>query len=298
MAATAQNNTPAPVEAKETNVVVTTQNMINQFMEKGTLRLPPDYSPENALKSAWLILQETKTSSGGLALQNCSRPSIINALLDMVIQGLNPAKKQCYFIAYGQALVCQRSYFGDEALARRVMPGIEVFSGVVYEGDEFSYEIVRGRKSIVHRQKLENVHPDKIVAAYCGIVDADGVDLGAEVMTWEQIQASWGMSKTYKPEATKGTHHDFPDQMALRTVIRRRCKPIINSSNDELLLESVRRQEADSVEGDMDAEAAANANGAMLGVESLPDSSVIDATFTDDKANGAAPSEAEEEAPY
>jgi recombination protein RecT len=38
-------------------------------------------------------------------LQACTRDSIANALLDMAVQGLNPAKKQGYFIAYGKQLV-------------------------------------------------------------------------------------------------------------------------------------------------------------------------------------------------
>lgn len=268
---------PAPTTdrtpAKKPNVVVQTQAMINGFLNKGTLALPGDYSPENALKSAWLILQTVQDRDKRPALEVCTEASIINALLDMVIQGLNPAKKQCYFIVYGKSLTCQRSYFGDQALAQRVDPGIEIFSGVVYEGDEFSIEIARGRKSVSHKQKLENIDNDKIVAAYCGIVDANGEELGTEVMTWEQITQSWGMSKTYNPG--QGTHGDFPDQMALRTVIRRRCKPIINKSNDALLREAVQRQEMNSVDASIDAEAAELANRQSIGVESK----IVDAEF-------------------
>ena len=32
---------------------------IRQFIAGGELHLPADYSPENAMKSAWLMLQET-----------------------------------------------------------------------------------------------------------------------------------------------------------------------------------------------------------------------------------------------
>src|SRR5690606_31984762 len=133
---------------------------INELMRSRELHLPADYSVQNALKSAWLILQEVKDKDGRPALQVCTRDSIANALLDMAVQGLNPAKRQCYFIAYGQTLVCQRSYFGDMALVKRILPRAEIWFNVVYEGDEFEYEFDRGRKRIVkHHQKIEHVRP-------------------------------------------------------------------------------------------------------------------------------------------
>lgn len=264
------NNTPAQAESK--NAVVATQRLIDQYVQNGKLILPPDYSAENALKSAWLVLQTVVDKDRRPALQVCDYASICNALLDMVVQGLNPIKKQCYFIVYGKTLTCQRSYFGDVMLAQRIKPGIEVFSGVVYEGDKFSYRIERGRKSIVHEQELGNIKADKIIAAYCGIVDSDGVELGTEVMTIEQIRKSWAMSKVYQPG--KGTHGEFPDQMAMRTVIRRRCKPIINESNDALLLEAVRRQDVDQVDAEFEDVVAENANMNPISVDALPEPTI------------------------
>lgn len=53
---------------------------------QGNLELPNDYSPSNAMKQAWLqISQDNK-------LMSCNDTSKANALLDMVTQGLNPAK--------------------------------------------------------------------------------------------------------------------------------------------------------------------------------------------------------------
>ena len=36
---------------------------VEVFRESNELHLPDNYSPANAIKSAWLILQETKTSN-------------------------------------------------------------------------------------------------------------------------------------------------------------------------------------------------------------------------------------------
>lgn len=258
-AATAPVNNAPEIKNPTTEV----QKMIERFVAAGTLCLPPDYSAENALKSAWLTLQTVVDKDKKRALDVCSRESIVNSLLDMVVQGLNPQKKQCYFIVYGTALSCQRSYFGDQMLAERVQPGIEIFAAVVYEGDVFEYSMVRGRKVVTnHVQKLENQRADKIAAAYCGIVDANGTELGTEIMTIDQIKKSWAMSKTYSAGA--GPHGNFPDQMALRTVIRRRTKGIINASNDALLLASVQRQDMDAIDAEVEEEVAEKANGQII----------------------------------
>lgn len=253
------------------NVTTRVAKMVGDFLDKGTLHLPADYSPDNALKEAWLVLQTVQDKDKKPALQVCTEASVMNALLDMVIQGLSPVKKQCYFIVYGNQLVCQRSYFGDEVLAKRLTPGLELYSGVVYEKDEFEYQILRGKKTITkHIQKLENVDLRAIRAAYVGC-EINGIDMGAEIMTFEQIQKSWAMSKVYKPGS--GTHGEFPDQMSVRTVSRRRLKPIINASNDSLLLESIRRQDADAIDAEFEDEVQANANQTAITVEALPPAS-------------------------
>ena len=101
------------------DIVDSVMTRIEELQGSGRLQFPANYSPANALMSAWLMLQNTKDKNDKPVLQTCSRDSIYNALLDMVVQGLNPVKKQCYFIAYGSALTCQRSYFGAALLAKR-----------------------------------------------------------------------------------------------------------------------------------------------------------------------------------
>lgn len=260
---------------------------IRTLMQDRELHLPPDYSAENALKAAWLVLQETTDKNGQPVLAVCTKDSIANSLLDMVVQALTPAKKQCYFIAYGTTLVCQRSYFGDMALVKRILPNADIYFGVVYEGDEFEFELDRGRRVITkHSQKIENMKPDKIVAAYCVIEPGDGRPAHTEIMTWDQIKRSWRQSKTYKEQGGDTPHHAFPDQMALRTVIRRACKTVINSSSDDyLLLHHMHRSDALAAEAEMDAEVAVNANREVIDVEGT----VIDSKPADEAAEGPAP---------
>lgn len=140
------------------DVVDVVADKVKEFQNRGEINFPANYSPENALKSAWLILQSVTDRNGRPALQTCTKDSIANSLLDMVVQGLNPAKKQGYFIVYGNQLVFQRSYFGTMAVTKRVTGAKEILPMVVYEGDEFEFEIVRGKKRVTkHVQTLKSM---------------------------------------------------------------------------------------------------------------------------------------------
>ena len=222
--------------------LVTTK--LRAYTENKELVLPANYSIENALKSAWLTLQETVDKDKRLALQVCSQASIANALLDMAVQGLNPGKDQCYFIVYGTKLMCQRSYFGTMTVAQRVAGASDIWAEVVYEGDDFEYTISHNRKNVAkHTQKLDNVKPGAIVAAYCVIDFKGDKPAFTEIMTIDQIKKAWAKSKAH-PEAPDSTHSQFPEEMAKRTVVNRACKAMINSSSDDnLLLEHFNRSD-------------------------------------------------------
>jgi recombination protein RecT len=249
---------------KETVDVVAEK--IRQFKESGELHLPDNYSAENAMKSAWLILQNTVDRDKKPALQVCTKDSIANALLDMVVQGLNPAKKQVYFIVYGNQLSCQRSYFGTMAVTKQVADAKDIYAQVVYAGDEFEYELVKGEKVVTkHVQKIENVASDKIVAAYCVVELSDG-QKHTDIMTIGQIKKSWAKGK-----AGPAVQNDFSEEMAKRTVINRACKPIINSSNDShLMLETFNRIDSASVEKSAVDEIAEHANSETIDIVAEP----------------------------
>lgn len=255
---------------REDTVDVVAQK-VRQFQEAGELNFPANYSAENAMKQAWLALQEVKDKNGKPALEACTRDSITNSLLSMVVQGLSPDKKQCYFIAYGTKLALQRSYFGTMAVAKRVCPEIvDIYPEVVYEGDEFAFEKKRGRTMITkHVQKLENMNKDKIVAAYCSIFYSDGHE-ESTIMTIDQIKQAWKMSKT-NPVNDKGvisagsTHGKFTEEMCKKTVIGRACKPIINSSDDSsVLVRFAKASEQDGAYSEMRDDAADNANKIII----------------------------------
>jgi len=213
-----------------------------QGLEKeGNITLPKTYSVENALKAAWLVLQSTKDTNKKPVLRTCTPESIGEALYYMALQGLSPAKNQCYFIAYGDQLTMSRSYFGTVAAAKNVNREMKtVNSQVIYQGDEFTYEIVpeTGQKRVLsHKQEFANIDNTKIVGAYSIIIGTDGSIIHTEVMTYVQILAAWRQSRMNPVLANgslnpKSFHAKFTDQACLKTVIARACKMIINTSDD------------------------------------------------------------------
>lgn len=223
---TNQSNQMAVMQKDITDQV---SNRISQLQDDG-LALPKDYNPQNALKAAWFKLQQTKDRSNRPALQVCTRSSIANALLDMVTQGLSPAKTQYYFIVYGNEVQLQRSYFGTIAAVKRLSSVKDIDAQVVHQGDEFAIGADElGRIKVTKFvPKFENL--DKpIKGAFAFIELADGrVDY--TVMTQKQIQTSWGQSRQHNVQ------QKFGDEMAKRTVINRAAKMYINTSDDSDLL--------------------------------------------------------------
>lgn len=270
---------------KETADIVLSK--VQQFQKQGELDLPPNYSAANALKSAWLILQDTKDKDKNFVLNVCNKSSIANALLDMVVQGLNPAKKQCYFIAFGQNLTLMRSYFGTKAVALRLNKEIDdIYAEVVYEKDKLEYRIERGKRIIEnHTQKLENIDDSKIIAAYAVALDKNGEVVRSELMTMDQIKQAWKQSKMYPIDKdgnikVESTHGKFTAEMAKKTVTSRLAKHFINSSNDaDLIIQSVRRTDEMGAEAEAEAEVEEFANQEVIDItddndpEQIPDDS-------------------------
>ena len=255
------------------DVIDLVESKVKEFQQTGELHFPPNYSPQNALKSAWLILQETQDKDKNPALSVCTRESVANALLNIVIQGLSPSKKQVYFIVRGKKLCAERSYFGTMAVTKRLKSVDDIFAQVIFKDDDFVYTIDRGTKKVLkHDQKLDNIDTKNIVGAYCTIyyhsTDAEGtpqISEYTEIMSKAQIDTAWSKS------ATKGgVHVEFPEEMAKRTVINRTCKMFVNTSDDsDVLVEAFNNTAGGDFnkDGAVEQEIEDNANQEVIDVE-------------------------------
>lgn len=268
---------------------------IEQFQKDGSMILPKNYSVENHMKSAWLALQEVEDKEHHKALQICTKESIANSLLDMVLQGLSVSKKQGYFIVYGNILIFQRSYFGTIALAKRAGGMVsEPVANVIYDGDDFQYEIdpKTAKVAIVkHSQKLENIDNSKIKGAYALVTLADGTTQ-VTIMSMQQIRAAWGQG------ATKGNspaHKNFAEEMAKKTVIGRACKAIINSSDDAWLYDG-KEDDADSDKASIQRDAAQHSDVQIIDTTAVEFDDVSETSSSTDASRAQEPTP--EEAPY
>ncbi|HFU4561285.1 TPA: recombinase RecT [Streptococcus suis] len=204
---------------------------VSQMQNEG-LVVAPNYAPANALKSAFFAM--TNSPSGNL-LEKCSKESIANALLDMVVQGLSPAKTQCYFIPYGNTLKMTRSYFGTMKVVKQLSNVKDIWAEVVFEGDVLKIRNDNGRK-VLESHEIDWTNQDNaIIGAYCIIEKVDGERI-LTVMTKKEIDRSWQQSKN------KSVQNAFPQEMAKRTVINRAAKQFFNTSDDsDILIEAVNR---------------------------------------------------------
>lgn len=256
-----------PVVQPDRNIADAVLQRVKVFEETGNLNVPKDYSAPNALKIAWLMLQDTKTADKRPVLQACTKESIANALLKMIIQGLNPAKRQCSFIAYGNQLTMQREYAGAIAIAKRDAGIKKVIGMAVFKSDEFAYEIdpvTLHKKVTKHIQTLESMESGEVKGAYAIKFYRDGTS-ETEIMSMAQIRKAWEQGPT---KGQSPAHKNFPDQMAIKTVINRLLKIDINSSDDSaLLVEETDDNGNDKKMADVKYKISENANRAELSME-------------------------------
>ena len=243
-----ENQTPA-TDSKKT--MVQRQEAVKQKVleiireteKTGEGQFPKNYSPINALNSAWLILSEAVDKDNNPVLQVCSPASVGQSLLKMLTNGLSVAKDQCYFIAYGGKLECSISYHGKELMAKRAGGVVNVTASAIYEGDEFAFEVDNetGIKKIKkHEMTLDSIGDGtKIKGAYA-VVDYEDGKREVTIMTKSQILMAWNQRKG---NGLTPAHQKFTDEMACKTVRNRALKHAASTSDDAHLFDDDERQE-------------------------------------------------------
>ena len=209
--------------------------------EKAGLCFPANYSVKNAVQSAFLMLREAETKDGRPLLEVCTQDSVVQSLMQMATQGLNPIKKQCYFVAYGSKCKLVPSYFGTLAILNRVKNlKRQPVANVVRQGDvfEYGYDMETMQLTIYkHETKIDNLD-NPIVAAYA-IITTDKERV-VEIMSRKQLEQAWAQGQSWKSAEKKGyesaTHKNFPEEMAKKSVLNRAAKKLINATDDSAIM--------------------------------------------------------------
>jgi recombination protein RecT len=255
------------------------QDHLKTLNEESTIDLPQNYSLGNAVRSAYLKLLETKDKNGKKAMEVCTKTSITNAMLSMVIQGLSPAKSQCYFVVYGDQLTLMRSYMGTVAVTKRIKGVVDVKSYCIYEGDEIEteFDITSGTLQInKFNPKFENIDNKKILGAFAMIIGENG-PIHTEIMTLAQIQAAWNQGAS---KGGSGAHKNFSEEMAKKSVINRACKMFVNTSDDaDILLDEFNKTSDNDEIDPVKKEISSNANKELLDFEEEENKEIVEVEY-------------------
>ncbi|MDU5272013.1 MAG: recombinase RecT [Finegoldia magna] len=254
---------------QEKTIVDSVQKRIAEMQNSGSIELPNNYSVSNALKSAYLVLQETQTRDKKPVLQACTQESIANSLLDMATQGLNPSKEQCYFIAYGNKLTMSRSYLGTIALTKRINGVKDVKGYAVYKGDKFElgFDILTGRQKILEFCPGLNRDSKNLIGAFALIL-GDNEILHTEYMDINQIHNAWNQGSM---KGNSGAHKNFADQMAIKTVINRACKYYVSTSDDSDKIAEFMNKTIEDTDRELEEEKKEFANKEVVEIEDIPE---------------------------
>lgn len=233
------NQNQVQQQEKKNAFVTKVAEKIQVMEQQGQIDMPEKYSAVNALQAAYFTLTEVGFGKSKSLIEQVTPESVAFALQDMAIQGLSVAKKQGYFVPYGDKLQFLRSYHGTKAVLKRMNGVKDVWANVIWKGEEFEVEYnERGRLAFKSHKvdwKAATGKKGDIEGAYCIIEREDGEQI-LTVMTMDEIETAWDTSKN------KSVQNKYPQEMAKRTVINRASKEILNTSDDsDLLVESINR---------------------------------------------------------
>ena len=269
-----------------TNEIMTIGEQVKKQINLSSYLYAADYDADSALKAAEIIFEENNQ------FRQCTPESKHRAVLDMMVQGLNPLKKQCSFIPYGKELQLIREYPGSIMVAKREDRRIkDIRARVVREGELFEMEVENGLMVIrKHRPTIESWN-NQIIAAYAVAVDDDEKVIDMDLMSWIDILNTWKQTNlkikgepVVKHDGTLNpisNHAKYPERMARKTVIHRLCRSIIKSSPNRQLQESAERSDEDIPrEESFQKQIENNANRKLIDFPQAQAGAVVDAEFT------------------
>jgi len=174
------------------------------------LALPKHMTPDRMLRVALTTVNTTPK------LLDCSKESVLSAIMKCSAIGLEPDGRNAHLIPYGSQCQLIIDYKGLVALAER--NGVQnIRAASICENDEFSFSVENG--VIILNHKIDWKKPRGDAYAYYASCVRNGM-FDAEVMQRDEINA---IRKRSKASGAGPWVTDF-DEMAKKTVLRRMSK--------------------------------------------------------------------------
>lgn len=218
--------------------IVASQVRSEQFLEQVKAALPGNVKPERFVRATvTALLQNPK-------LAECETDSLFNSALKAASDGLLPDGREAAFVDYGGKV----QYFPMIGGFRKIAAehGWSIITDVVYEADEFEYELGLDPK-LTHRPAPLRTDRGKMVYAYAIGRHGDG-RREFEVMGAEEIEKVRQVSRA----KDRGPWKDWPERMWEKTVGRRLfAKLPLDKSDDRIarMLEASKESAAELLYG-------------------------------------------------
>lgn len=237
-----KTNQKSPAKVGASKILDQAISQYTAMLENNQFDKPENYSYKNAIQQARYLLTkpiESGKNKGLSIIDVCTPQSILQSVMEMAQKGLNPDKKQCYFIPYGNTCTLSVSYQGNVALAKRNGQDIgDIYGYAVYADDEFEmgFDLKKGTMEIKNYvPHVDKWSKDKIIGAFAIITDKNGDVKYTEYMTMDQVRTAWSMGAA---NGNSPAHKNFPDQQAIKTVKSRSVKSFVNTADDSEIVNS------------------------------------------------------------
>lgn len=218
---------------------VTSQVRSEQFLEQVKAALPGNVKPERFVRATiTALLQNPKLAD----VEDID--SLFNSALKAASDGLLPDGREAAFVDYGGKVQYLPMIGGFRKIAAE--HGWSIITDVVYENDEFEYELGL-EPSLVHRPAPLRTDRGQKVYAYAIGRHGDG-RREFEVMGAEEIEKIRQVSRA----KDRGPWKDWPERMWEKTVGRRLfAKLPLDKSDDRIarMLEASKENAADLLYG-------------------------------------------------
>lgn len=210
------NNLKNALESKANEKKGNTQRKLKQtiqaMMPQIALALPSVITPERFTRMALTAI------SSNSKLEQCTEHSFLGAMMNAAQLGLEPNTPlgQAYLIPYGNQCQFQIGYKGLIDLAHRSGEFTNIYAEVVYEKDEFDYELGLEPR-LVHKPTLTD-RGEPIY--YYAVYKLKNGGFGFKIMSKEDVE---DFRKKYSKAKNSPWVTNF-DEMAKKTVLKQVLK--------------------------------------------------------------------------